>query len=474
MPQSVLQSPVVYSKQFTTGTAGTGTPAFTANTTAGSCLLLALSLFTTALGPTITSVTTNGSTENWIFLYQDPDGYVLWYINPATAGGQTTIDINVSFGGTASTSNSMVLLAKLWEDGGLGPAVIADVSQSANNIGTSFASNSGTADTTTQADEIWHAAMGLAVNAANTTSTASQTSGGGTDSALGGSSYQSGGTGTADKFNVYLLGGYQVATAIGSPSYPGTTSASGGNGASVVTLAPLPQAAAAAPPGVILRAAPQAAQRGKLTSSRAQTGQGPVRSPFPPPRAPLRPISPAAAPRGVILRAAPQAAQRGKLTSSRGQTGQGPVPSPFPPPRAPLRPAPQAAQRGRLTSSRAPAPPAGPSVPAPFYPPHTLARGARAAQRGKLTSLAAPAPVIHPSVPAPFYPPHVLLRGKPPYSRSTSRGQAAPPPAPPSQAGNSIVQGRPHVISPSAATLNQGSIHVISPYADVLIQEWDQ
>jgi|SRR6202453_3138880 len=425
MPQSVLQSPVVYSKQFTTGTAGTGTPAFTANTTAGSCLLLAVSLFTTALGPTITSVTTNGAAENWIFLYQDPDGYVLWYINPATAGGQTTIDINVSFGGTASTSNSMVLLAKLWEDGGLGPAVIADVSQSANNIGTSFASNSGTADTTTQADEIWHAAMGLAVNAANTTSTASQTSGGWTDSALGGSSYQSGGTGTADKFNVYLLGGYQVATAIGSPSYPGTTSASGGNGASVVTLAPLPQAAAAAPPG-------------------------------------------------VILRAAPQAAQRGKLTSSRGQTGQGPVPSPFPPPRAPLRPAPQAAQRGRLTSSRAPAPPAGPSVPAPFYPPHTLARGARAAQRGKLTSLAAPAPVIHPSVPAPFYPPHVLLRGKPPYSRSTSRGQAAPPPAPPSQAGNSIVQGRPHVISPSAATLNQGSIHVISPYADVLIQEWDQ
>src|SRR6202453_998796 len=354
MPQSVLQSPVVYSKQFTTGTAGTGTPAFTANTTAGSCLLLAVSLFTTALGPTITSVTTNGAAENWIFLYQDPDGYVLWYINPATAGGQTTIDINVSFGGTASTSNSMVLLAKLWEDGGLGPAVIADVSQSANNIGTSFASNSGTADTTTQADEIWHAAMGLAVNAANTTSTASQTSGGWTDSALGGSSYQSGGTGTADKFNVYLLGGYQVATAIGSPSYPGTTSASGGNGASVVTLAPLPQAAAAAPPGVILRAAPPAAQRGKLTS------------------------------------------------------------------------------------------------------------------------LAAPAPVIHPSVPAPFYPPHVLLRGKPPYSRSTSRGQAAPPPAPPSQAGNSIVQGRPHVISPSAATLNQGSIHVISPYADVLIQEWDQ
>src|SRR6202453_4162191 len=205
MPQSVLQSPVVYSKQFTTGTAGTGTPAFTANTTAGSCLLLAVSLFTTALGPTITSVTTNGAAENWIFLYQDPDGYVLCYINPATAGGQTTIDINVSFGGTASTSNSMVLLAKLWEDGGLGPAVIADVSQSANNIGTSFASNSGTADTTTQADEIWHAAMGLAVNAANTTSTASQTSGGWTDSALGGSSYQSGGTGTADKFNVYLL-----------------------------------------------------------------------------------------------------------------------------------------------------------------------------------------------------------------------------------------------------------------------------
>jgi hypothetical protein len=423
MPQSVIQSPAGHVSTFTSGTTGTSSPTYVSNTTAGSCLLAAISFYSD-FATTITSVTTNGTAENWVFLYEDADTYVQWWINPDTAGGQTIIDINVSFGGTATTSNSVTVLARLWEDGGLGTTVIADVTQSFNpgSGATSFASNSGTPDTTTQADEIWHAAVGVAPVAANTTSTVTQTTGGWTNGTLLSSSYQVGGTGTADKYNVYLQAGSQVVTAIGSPAYDGTMGASSIYGASVVTLAP-PVATAVG--GTVQPAATVATPRRNLFRAiwRGITGQAYTAVP-PPKQLPPGPRSPA--PRRAVVQFTPV------RTVNQGP----PVPGTVQP--LPARPAP------RRTPARA----------VILFRPVTTVN--QAPVKGTVQPLAArPAPR------------RILARAVIQFTpvRTVNRASAG---------GTSLVEGSPHVISPFAATINQGAVGVISPYTEILIQEWDQ
>jgi hypothetical protein len=215
------------------------------------------------------------------------------------------------------------------------------------------------------------------------------------------------------------------------------------------------------PPPVLpgLLKGPPAARPGKLTSA--------VAPPLPPP--PFQP---------------PQPGSRAwRQRFRKPQTPQGPLPAP--PVTVPLilplaRGAP-AALKGTTGGTIAPPPVVHPSVPSPFYAPHTLLRGAMAAVKGKLASTrglvpvplvrglmlrgqagikgktfgqaapppvtypskpipqhsllqpaphaatgktfgqAAPPPVTHPSVPAPFFPPHGLLRG----AMAAARGKLA-------------------------------------------------
>jgi hypothetical protein len=211
---------------FTSGTTGTVAPAFTSNVTAGNCLVAIFSVNGATATPTVTSVTTNGTAENWVLAKADADGFIFFYVDANSGGGQKIIDVNLAFGFTATTSNSACVTADIYEVSGLGTTVTVDKTATADQdttAGTSW--SSGATLTTTQANEIWFGNVAVSPSATNTTSTITP-SGAWTNETTISSSIQAGGTSTSDKFETFQRSGFQVVSSTGTATYSGTCSAS--------------------------------------------------------------------------------------------------------------------------------------------------------------------------------------------------------------------------------------------------------
>ena len=223
--------------QFTSGTSGVATATFGSNTGAGNTLVACIGLDGGGATPTISSVTTNGSAENWAKAVSDSSVIVSTFTNPGTAGGQTVIDVNVTFGFTATTSSSVAVVVDIFEFSGMLQSSVVDKT-SANDQSTTAWTSNATASTTHNVEVLVGFDM-LEPGTANATGTITGPTGSWINESTGSTSYQSGGTGTADKFFMYQLAGYQITSTTGTATYSGTSTVSTGsatNFSAVVTL----------------------------------------------------------------------------------------------------------------------------------------------------------------------------------------------------------------------------------------------
>lgn len=221
---------------FTSGTSGVSSPAFASNTAAGNCLVAVFSVNGASATPTVSSVTTNGTAENWALAKKDADGFIFFYVDPDTGGGQKIVDVNLALGFTATTSNSACITVDIYEVSGLGVTVTVDQTITDDQDTTPGTTWTSTATpTTTQANEIWFGAVSVSPSAANTTSTITP-AGSWTNETTLSSSIQVGGTSTSDKFETFQRSGFEVVGSTGAATYNGTCSASSFWNAGVITL----------------------------------------------------------------------------------------------------------------------------------------------------------------------------------------------------------------------------------------------
>lgn len=226
--------------QFTSGTSGTASATFTSNITATNCVICTFTIC--ALNKSFSlgtpSVTTNGSADNWAsVLLNTGDASLpvgIW-ADPNAAGSQKIIDVAVSFGATASTSESVAICIDIFEVSGLTTSSPTDKTSHSNSASATTWS-SGTTGTTSQAAEFWVGVAGFQVVADDTTQTVTPPSSVWTNESLLSTSIQSGGTILSDKFFVYQQSGYQVTSATGTATYSGTNSQSSDYNASVATF----------------------------------------------------------------------------------------------------------------------------------------------------------------------------------------------------------------------------------------------
>ena len=227
---------------YTTGTTGTAAPAFGSNTTAGNCLFACITTLTINDGQSITSVTTNGTAENWasaVAISNTQDLPVAIWANPQTGGGQKTVDISWSFNATATTSNSMVLLVDIYEFSGISGATVAAITDQTSTDFDNAGETSWTSlatGTTNEPVELVLGVAGFLVTVVNTTSSVTGPSSPWTNETLLSSSQQAGGTGTGHQFDVYQVSGYQVTSSTGAFTYSGINSESAENGVVVATF----------------------------------------------------------------------------------------------------------------------------------------------------------------------------------------------------------------------------------------------
>jgi len=139
--------------QYTSGTSAASVASFTNNTTPGSCLVACFTPFSEAGTSAVNSVTTNGKTENWAKAVNDTNALGYIYFNPNTGGGQKSIVINWSFGGTASATASCAILIDIFEVPGLPVSAILD--QIAATDFSDTTAFSATTPVTTSPIEIW-------------------------------------------------------------------------------------------------------------------------------------------------------------------------------------------------------------------------------------------------------------------------------------------------------------------------------
>ena len=223
---------------FSSGTTGTATVSFTNNTAIHNCLVVCITLNDGTVDPTISSVTTNGAAENWALGPTDTSHVVWIYANPNTGGGQKIIDVNIAFNGTATTSETIVVILNSFEVSGLAWSNVIDQFEWTDGSGTTWSSAATAA--ITQPNEICIGAALSGVTAANTTGSITGPASGWTNETSGTSSFQNGGTGTADLFNVYAITSYQITSAIGTITYSGTNTPTSGWAAAVITLKGFP------------------------------------------------------------------------------------------------------------------------------------------------------------------------------------------------------------------------------------------
>lgn len=203
--------------KFTSGTSGTISPAFGVNVTAGNCIIAAFSVNwdATFISPSVSSVTTNGSAENWASAVSitgaTADEIAAIWADPGSAGGNTVIDVNVAFGGTASSVRAVVVMADIYEVSGL--ASSSPVDKTSSHETTSGATwTSGTTAATTNAAEFW-CGVGTLQGAASASFTgpgAPWTNETKLNSLIDGTN------------NAFQLSGFQITSSTGTATYSGT------------------------------------------------------------------------------------------------------------------------------------------------------------------------------------------------------------------------------------------------------------
>lgn len=221
---------------FTSGTSGTAHATFGSNITAGNCVIAAFSIQTVSFSPTVSSVTTNGSADNWANAITETGHAVgpgAIYVDPNSAGGQKQINVAASFGGTASTLTSVAILIDIFEVSGLATTSPVDKTQgSSGGAGTSW--TSGSTATTTNANEFWVGVAAIAASATNTTLVVTGPGAPWNNETVLNTFLDD--TGAA--LEVYQASGYQIVSSTGTATYSGTTDHNCFYNGCVVTLLP--------------------------------------------------------------------------------------------------------------------------------------------------------------------------------------------------------------------------------------------
>jgi hypothetical protein len=219
------------------GTTATTNVTFSSATTPGSALVVAM-YYSGPYGdsPSITSVKTNGATENWAAAKTEVDGngggdaVTLW-VNPGTGGSQTVINVAWSFGGTASSTAQGFILIDLYEISGVLTSSVTDATAGSYGTGSTSWSSTATA-TTSQASEIAIGVFG-GIELTPATMTVTGPSSPWTNQTTRTTTVNVSGT----TYNVYLKSGYNILSSTGTVTYSGTVSSSNNNyAAAAVTL----------------------------------------------------------------------------------------------------------------------------------------------------------------------------------------------------------------------------------------------
>lgn len=223
----------------TTGTTGTSAPTFAATAGAGNCLVACVSVGQNASsGPSVASVTTNGTAENWVLgatvtrnSTSNGDGYqtcAIW-VNPNTGGGQKIIDCNISSPSSFASGNNGAVFADIYEFSGLVLSSVVDktVTSSGGPSSTTFTSTATA--TLSQATEV---AIGMAgTNGFTATCTITGPSSPWVNETTLTSTWDTAGVFGGSR------SGYDILSATTAVTYSGTcTNADGGFGAVCVTL----------------------------------------------------------------------------------------------------------------------------------------------------------------------------------------------------------------------------------------------
>jgi hypothetical protein len=230
---------------FTSGTTGQVVVNLGSAITLTNCVVAVVSFLSAGGGDQISSVTTNGSPDNWALSVIPSPSQVAAYpctiiaVNQNASVSSTHVDINATFGSTYTTSNNGAYVADVYEFSGVSTSGAVD--QSAVDYDDSYTPppiSSGTTGTTTQANEVFVGGAYYVIFTANTSSTLTGPASPWINEAQQTVSAQDGGTSTADKYYGMGMSGYQIVSATGTTSYGVTSSvndAGAGSGA-VVTL----------------------------------------------------------------------------------------------------------------------------------------------------------------------------------------------------------------------------------------------
>lgn len=221
MSLSVLQ----YAKTTSTATSGTSTSvtaSFTGNISSQSLIVANITVENGFGVPVITSVTTNGTAENWTQTQADANSIVFQWHNWNTAGGTKNIVVNLTFGGTASASSTNTTIVELFEIGGAwtssNPLDQTAVSDNGNLFVTSWSSGN---ITTLNANDI-----AIGVNSSNIQSSATFTQTGPgspwTNETTVTASFITGGS----TVQISQLSGFNILSTTQTLSYAGTTNTS--------------------------------------------------------------------------------------------------------------------------------------------------------------------------------------------------------------------------------------------------------
>jgi hypothetical protein len=219
------------------GSSTTTTATFSTSTTNGNCLVACIYPAAPFGGTTtITSVTTNGSAENWASAVQQVDtagggDIVAIWVNPNTGGSQTVIDVNWSYTGTPSSTNQGFILIDIFEVSGVAKSAVVD--KTASGTGSAAGTfSSGASGTTTQASEIVIGMVGAVQNAGATMTVTGPSSPWVNETTRNQGINISGTT-----YQIYELSGYDILSSTGTATYSGTLSSTSNNYASaLVTL----------------------------------------------------------------------------------------------------------------------------------------------------------------------------------------------------------------------------------------------
>lgn len=230
MTISILQHATV-TVPVTSGTTATASPAFTSETTEGNCLVALISTAVDSGTPSVTGVTTNGSAENWASAESETETTIAHqltaaWVNPGTAGGQTVIDVALSY--TSSLSgNTTEILVTILEIQALGSSSVVD--QVGAGSGSASSWSSGTTGETAQAAEILIGVVSAVANGETAPSITGPSSPWTNYTAL------TGGFDSSEQ-SIAQLVGYQVVSAEGTATYSGTFATTTPYAAVVITL----------------------------------------------------------------------------------------------------------------------------------------------------------------------------------------------------------------------------------------------